>query len=353
MLQEWHSAPRYCPVPWQWWSFFSAVSKDARHSLSPVLQLLPPGHADRPSSASPGEVVVGQLEKVVQHGPDCVVLVAVPLVVREPQPQLLGRHVAAAPDGDVAGRSRDGLARRLLLRYVDRRGGRAVDLEVRVARQGRELCGGLAPVAQQALLGPGQRHFPSALGYLSIALGGAAALPRGLRGEAGHAPRALVLHAAAGVGGRGSQGQPLPAGQRLEVVDQAVVAAVQEKQHGVPDDARAARGALLEDVVVLQPVRPQGLLPHEDEDLHPPGARRPRCRRSSRGGPSAGQRSPPPRRPERAASPGGAVLGGRPARGRRRGPEQLVALDRWSLLSPSTPRQCARTHHMKQRWSSF
>ena len=33
MLQEWHSAPRYCPVPWQWWSFFSAVSKDARHSL--------------------------------------------------------------------------------------------------------------------------------------------------------------------------------------------------------------------------------------------------------------------------------------------------------------------------------
>ena len=38
----------------------------------------------------------------------------------------------------------------------------------------------------------------------------------------------------------------LPAGQRLEVVDQAVVPAVQEKQHGVPDDARAARGALLE-----------------------------------------------------------------------------------------------------------
>ena len=59
------------------------------------------------------------------------------------------------------------------------------------------------------------------------------------------------------VGGRGSQGQPPPADQRLEVVDQAVVAAVQEKQHGAPDDARAARGALLEDVVVLQPVRPQ------------------------------------------------------------------------------------------------
>ena len=74
--------------------------------------------------------------ELLQHGADGVVLVAVPLVVREPQPQLLGWHVAAAPDGDVAGRSRDGLARRLLLRYVDRRGGRAVDLEVRVARQG-------------------------------------------------------------------------------------------------------------------------------------------------------------------------------------------------------------------------
>ena len=31
----------------------------------PVLQLLPPGHADGPSSASPGKVVVGQLEKVI------------------------------------------------------------------------------------------------------------------------------------------------------------------------------------------------------------------------------------------------------------------------------------------------
>ena len=56
----------------------------------------PPGHADGPSSASPGEVVVGQLDKVVQHGADCVVLVAVPLVVREPQSQLLRRHIAAA-----------------------------------------------------------------------------------------------------------------------------------------------------------------------------------------------------------------------------------------------------------------
>ena len=70
-----------------------------------MLQLLPPSHADGPSS---GEVVVGQLEKFVQHGADGVELVAVLLMVREPQPQLLGWHVAAAPDSDVAGRSRDG-----------------------------------------------------------------------------------------------------------------------------------------------------------------------------------------------------------------------------------------------------
>ena len=251
--------------------------------------------------------MVGQLEKVVQHGADGVVLVAVPLVVREPQPQLLGWHVAAAADSDVAGRGRDGLVRWLLLRYVDRRGGRAVDLEVRVARQGSELCGGLAPVAQLTLLAPGQRHFPSALGHLSIAQGGAVPLPGGLLGKAGHAPRALVLCAAAGVGGRGSQGQPPPADQRLEVVDQAVVAAVQEKQHGVPDDARAAWGALL-DVVVPQPVRPQGLLPHEDEDLHPPGVAEleglvGRPEKSTPASPRAGCQ-PAGRRPRRPASSG-------------------------------------------------
>ena len=64
MLQEWHSAPRYCPVPWQWWSFFLSglEGREALPAMSggPVLQLLPPGHADGPSSASPGEVVVGQ-----------------------------------------------------------------------------------------------------------------------------------------------------------------------------------------------------------------------------------------------------------------------------------------------------
>ena len=42
-------------------------------SGGPVLQLLPSGHADGPSSAPSGEVVVGQ---VVQHGADGVVLVA-------------------------------------------------------------------------------------------------------------------------------------------------------------------------------------------------------------------------------------------------------------------------------------
>ena len=70
--------------------------------------------------------------------------------------------------------------------------------------------------------------------------------------------------------------------------------------------------------------------------------------RPVRGGPSAGQRSPPQRRPERAASPRGGILGGRPAE-----PKQLTVLFRSCQVSPSTPRQCARTHHMKQRWSSF
>ena len=57
-------------------SFFSAVlGRKALPAVSggPVLQLLPPGHADGPSSASPGKVVVGQLKKVVQHGVDGVV----------------------------------------------------------------------------------------------------------------------------------------------------------------------------------------------------------------------------------------------------------------------------------------
>ena len=74
---------------------------------------------------------------------------------------------------------------------------------------------------------------------------------------------------------------------------------------GVPDDARAARGALLEDVVVLQSVRPQGLLPHEDEDLHPPAVAELEGLDVVEVHGAAGQRSPPQRRPERAAKPAG------------------------------------------------
>ena len=64
---------------------------------------------------------------------------------------LVGWHVAAAANGDVAGRGRDGLARRLLLCYVDR----AVDLKVREARQGSELCGGRS----RLFSGPGSGTF--------------------------------------------------------------------------------------------------------------------------------------------------------------------------------------------------
>ena len=65
-------------------------------SGGPVLQLLPPGHADGPSSAPPGEVVVGQLEKVVQHA-DGVVLVAVPLVVRASAPRVARSRIGQRP----------------------------------------------------------------------------------------------------------------------------------------------------------------------------------------------------------------------------------------------------------------
>ena len=126
------------------------------------------------------------------------------------------------------------------------------------------------------------------------------------------------------------------------------MAAVQEKQHGVPNDACAARGALLEDVVVLQPVRPQGLLPHEDEDLHPPGVAELEgldvvevhgaVRRQ------AGEVHP------RVGQSGLAARGGGSS-GKKKEPEQLTVLFR--SCQPSTPRQWARTHHMKQRWSSF
>ena len=165
------------------------------------------------------------------------------------------------------------------------------------------------------------------------------ALPRGLRGEAGHAPRALVLHAAAGVGGRGSQGQPLPAGQRLEVVDQAVVAAVQEKQHGAPDDARAARGALLEDVVVLQPVRPQGLLHTKTKTSTRPALRSSKASMSSK---FTGRSVGTPEKSTPASARAGCQPGGRGPRrpassGSKKEPEQLVAFDRCRQVSPSSP----------------
>ena len=88
-------------------------------------------------------------------------------------------------------------------------------------------------------------------------------LPGGLRGEAGHAPRALVLRAAAGVGGRGLPGS---------------APACRPAPGSCGSGCSGRCGTVcwttpvpLEDVVELQPVRPQGLLPHEDEDLHPPG----------------------------------------------------------------------------------
>ena len=151
-----------------------------RHSL------LPPGHAD----ASPGEVVVGQLEKVVQHGADGVVLVAVPLVVREPQPQLLGRHVAAAPDSDVAGRSRDGLARLLL----------------RCGPSGRACC---RPRGPRSTSGARALRRPWLCSAASSSRARAAAL-------VGVAPRVSPC---------------------------LLASAWKQKQHGVLDDARAGRAA--------------------------------------------------------------------------------------------------------------
>ena len=199
-------------------------------------------------------MLTGQVpQKVVQHGADGVVL------VREP---------ASAPRVARSRSARQRRSRKKPRRSGAPAAGRAVDLQVRVARQGRELCGGLAPVAQQALLGPTQRRFPSA----RLSLDSTDWVARWRCHKAFLAKRAMHL------GHLYSMQPPVLVGVAPRVspclltsVDQAVVAAVQEKQHGVPDDAHAARGALLEDAVVLQSVRPQGLLPHEDEDLHPPG----------------------------------------------------------------------------------
>ena len=119
-----------------------------------------------------------------------------------------------------------------------------------------------------------------------------------------------------------------------------------------PDDASAARGALLEDVVVLQPVRPQGLLPHEDEDLHPPGV-------AELEGLDVVEVHGAVRRQAREVHPrvgqsGLPAWGARSSAAGQLGVEEGArAFDRWCLLSPSTPRQWARTRHMKQWRSSF
>ena len=277
-------------------------------------EALPPGHADGPSLASPGEVVVGQLEKVVQHGADGVVLVAVPLVVREPQPQLLGWHVAAAPDSDVAGRSRDGLARRLLLRYVDRRGGRAVDLEARVARQGRELCGGLVCVAswaRAAALSECARPSLDSTGWR----GGAARRPSWRSGPCtlgtctprsrrcwwawlpGSAP---ACRPAPGSCGSGCSGRCAGEAARC--------AGRRQCRSG---RAAGGRGST--------PARPS-TGSAEDEDLHPPGVAELMSLKFT--GRSVGR----PEKSTPAWLPAQAVLGGRPARGRRRSQSSLRPL---------------------------
>ena len=45
-----------------------------------------PSHSIGPTSTSPSEALVGPPEKVLQHGADGSELIAVPLLVREPQP---------------------------------------------------------------------------------------------------------------------------------------------------------------------------------------------------------------------------------------------------------------------------
>ena len=196
--------------------------------------------------------------------PPCAVAVVQLLRGGRERPQAL-----PAVSGAAGGRH-GGLAGRLRLGDVHRRGGRAVDLQVRIAHQRGELGRGLGLVPQQvlALFRIRQRHLPGALGHLSVAPAAAVALPRGLLREARHALRALVLLAAAAVARRGAQGHPLPAGQRLEVVDQREVALVQQQQRRVLGGALVGRGP---DVEVLLPVLPLGALPREDEDLHPAG----------------------------------------------------------------------------------
>ena len=113
-------------------------------------------------------------------------------------------------------------------------------------------------------------------------------------------------------------GSALPAGQRLEVVDQPLC-----RRSGVPDDARAARGALLKNVQYSSPSVHRVCCHTKTKTSTRPALRSLKASMSSK------------------------------FTGRWGGeePEQLVAFDRCHQVSPSTPRQCARTHHMKQ--SSF
>ena len=92
------------------------------------------------------------------------------------------------------------------------------------------------------------------------------------------------------------------------------------------------------------PVLGQGLLPHEDEDLHPPGV-------AELEGLDVVEVHGAVRRQAREVHPR-VGQSGQPARGARSSAAGQLGVEE-VLLSPSTPRQWARTHHMKQRWSSF
>ena len=236
MLQEWHSAPRYCPVPWQWWSFFSAVSKDARHERTQKVDVL-------------------RGPRGLQHArPD-------------------GPHSAAASAPD----------RRLLFllrrcRPLRLRATRGAEAEAHAPRAGQ----------RQVPRRPLHAERPSQAGRPLPHL---------------ETPNSARQHDPAG--GAGAQGR-----HSLQTGSASL-------------DSAGRRGAAARRPSWRSGPCTLGTCTPRSRRRRPPparrcGAGRPRCRRSSRGGPSAGQRSPPPRRPERAASPRGGVLGGRPARARTR-----------------------------------
>ena len=117
-------------------------------------------------------------------------------------------------------------------------------------------------VVRLVMPGPGSGTFKCARLSLDSAgrRGGAATI-----GEAGHALRALVLHAAAAVGGRGSQGQPLSGdleGVRVAAQHQQLVAAAERHAGGhvqVPAHVAAGVvGLVLFLVNLQQDVAPRG-----------------------------------------------------------------------------------------------